>query len=142
MGDGGRNPEVDFHGERRSNTTYESATDPESRLAKRGKGKEAKLCFGANVLMDNWEGLIVDVRLTPADGTWERDAAIEMLSGEVGGRRITVRGRPGLRHQAFRGAMPPTGGDAPRGSEEAFGHRRTDTRHEGYRLSQRARKRV
>ena len=90
MRDGGRNPEVDFHGERRSNATYESATDPESRLAKKGKGKEAKLCFGANVLMDNREGLIVDVRLTPTDGTWERDAAIEMLSGKVGGRRITV----------------------------------------------------
>ena len=52
-GDGGRNPEVDFHGERRSNASHESSTDPESRLAKKGKGKEAKLCFGANALMDN-----------------------------------------------------------------------------------------
>ena len=50
-GDGGRNPEVDFHGERRSNETHRSTTDPEAKLAKKGKGKEAGLCFGAHVLM-------------------------------------------------------------------------------------------
>ena len=68
LGDGGRNPEVDFHGERRSNATHQSTTDPEARLAKKGKGKEARLCFGANVPMDNPEGLIVDVRLTRQKG--------------------------------------------------------------------------
>ena len=70
-GDGGRNPEVDFHGERRSNETHRSTTDPEARLARKGKGKgkEARLCFGAHVQMDNREGLVVDVRLTPANGT-------------------------------------------------------------------------
>ena len=73
---GGRNPEVDFRGERRSNETHRSTTDPESKLVKKGKGKEARLCFGAHVLMDNREGLVVDVRLTPADGTSERDAAL------------------------------------------------------------------
>lgn len=62
---GGRNPEVDFRGERRSNETHRSTTDPEARLAKKGKGKEAKLCFGANVLMDNREGLVVDVASLP-----------------------------------------------------------------------------
>ena len=65
---GGRNPEVDFHGEWRRNETHRSTTDSEARLAKKGKGKEARLCFGAHVLMDNREGLVVDVRLTPADG--------------------------------------------------------------------------
>ena len=113
LGDGGRNPEVDFHGERRSNATYESDTDPESRLAKKGKGKEAKLCFGANVLMDNREGLIVDVRLTPADGTWERDAAIEMLSGAVGGRRITVGADRGYDTRHFVGQCRQLGVTPP-----------------------------
>ena len=60
-GDGGCNPEVDFRGERRRNETHASTTDPESRLAKKGKGKEARLCFGAHVLMDNREGLVLDV---------------------------------------------------------------------------------
>ena len=63
---GGRNPEVDFRGERRSNETHQSTTYPDARLAKKGQGKEAKLCFGAHVLMDNREGLVVDVRFTPA----------------------------------------------------------------------------
>ena len=55
--DGGRNPEVDFRRERRSNDTHQSTADPDARLAKKGKGKEVKLCFGAHVLMDNREGL-------------------------------------------------------------------------------------
>ena len=82
MGDGGggRNREVDFRGERRRNETHRSTTDPEARLARTGKGKEARLCFGAHVLMDNREGLVVDVRLTPADGAGERDAAVAMLA--------------------------------------------------------------
>ena len=85
----GRNPEVDFRGERRRNETHRSTTDPEARLARKGKGKEASLCFGAHVLMDNREGLVVDVRLTPAGGTWERDAALEMLASAPGTGRIT-----------------------------------------------------
>ena len=72
---GGRNPEVDFRGERRRNETHRSTTDPEARLARKGKGKEARLCFGAHVLMDNREGLVVNVRLTPAAGAGEREAA-------------------------------------------------------------------
>ena len=76
---GGRNPAVDFRGERRRNKTHRSTTDPEARLARKGKGKEARLCFGAHVLMDNREGPVVDVRLTPAEGAWERVAALEML---------------------------------------------------------------
>ena len=79
-GGGGRNREVDFRGERRRNETHRSTTDPEARLARKGKGKETRLCFGAHVLMDDREGLVVDVRLTPADGAGERDAAVEMLA--------------------------------------------------------------
>ena len=75
----GRNPEVDFRGERRSNDAHRSTTDPESRLARKGKGKEARLCSGAHPLMDDREGLVVDLRLTPAWSTPERDAALDML---------------------------------------------------------------
>ena len=100
---GGRNPEVDFHGERRRNETHRSTTDPESRLAKKGKGKEARLCFGAHLLMDNREGLVVDVRLTPADGTSERDAALEMLASVPGTGRITVGADRGYDTKGFVG---------------------------------------
>ena len=65
-GGGGRNPEVDFRGERRSNETHDSPKGLETRLAKKCKGKGARLCFGALVLSDNREGLVVDVRLTPS----------------------------------------------------------------------------
>ena len=74
-GGGGRNPEVDFHGERRLNQTHASTTDPEARLFRKGKGKEAKLCFMGHVLMENRHGLIITPRLTAATGTAERDAA-------------------------------------------------------------------
>ena len=70
---GGRNPAVDFRGERRRNETHRSTTDPEAGLAR--KGKEVRLCFGAHVLMDNREGLVVNVRLAPAAGAGEREAA-------------------------------------------------------------------
>ena len=67
-GGGGRNQRVRFRGERRSNETHDSPTGPETRLAKKCKGKGARLCFGAAVLIDNREGLLADVRLTPAAG--------------------------------------------------------------------------
>ena len=103
MGDGGggRNREVDFRGERRRNETHRSTTDPEARLARKGKGKEARLCFGAHVLMDNREGLVVDVRLTPADGAGERDTAVEMLASAPGTRRITVGADRGYDTRGF-----------------------------------------
>ena len=66
---GEKNPSVDFHGEQRSNDTHQSTTDPEARLAKKGHGKEAKLCFTGHVLMQNRDGLVVDVTLTQATGT-------------------------------------------------------------------------
>ena len=97
----GCNPEVDFRGERRSNETHQSTTDPEARLARKGKGKEARLCFGAHVLMDNREGLVVDVRLTPADGASEREAALEMLEAVPGAGRITVGADRGYDTRGF-----------------------------------------
>ena len=67
------NPSVDFHGERRSNATHQSTTDPEARLLRKGKGKEAKLVFMAHALMENRHGLLVDFQTTQATGTAERD---------------------------------------------------------------------
>ena len=98
---GRRNPEVDFHGERRSNETHRSTTDPEARLTRKGKGKEAWLCFSAHVLMDNREGLVVDVWLTPANGAGERDAALEMLTSVPRTGRIAVGADRGYDTRGF-----------------------------------------
>ena len=65
------NPSVDFHGERRTNATHQSTTDPEARLARKGPGKEAKLCYAGHVQMDNRHGLVVNTRLTQASGSAE-----------------------------------------------------------------------
>ena len=73
------NPTVNFHGERRSNATHQSTTDPEAQLAKKGAGKEAKLCYSANALMENRHALLVDFQVEPADGYAERRAAIAMV---------------------------------------------------------------
>lgn len=80
------NPSVNFHGEKRSNETHESTTDPEARLARKGKGKEAKLSYSGHVLMENRNGLCIDVRVAAATGYAERDEALEML------RRLRRRG--------------------------------------------------
>src|SRR5271167_3814897 len=76
---GGRNQEADFHGQRRSNETHTSTTDPEARLYRKGPGKEAKLCFMGHALMENRNGLIVDACLTAADGHAERIAGLHMI---------------------------------------------------------------
>src|SRR6202051_4774568 len=73
------NPTVNFHGERRSNATHQSTTDPEARLAKKGRGKEAHLAFMGHALMENRHGLLVDFQLTQATGTAERDAVPELI---------------------------------------------------------------
>lgn len=70
---------VDFHGEKRSNDTHESSTDPDSRLMRKGPGKEAKLCYGAHALMENRNGLLVDLEVSPATGISEREAAEDMV---------------------------------------------------------------
>ena len=78
-GSGGRNAEVDFKGERRSNATHRSTTDPEALLYRKGPGMEAKLCYIGHGLMENRSGLIVDARLTLVSGHAERLAALEMI---------------------------------------------------------------
>ena len=78
-GGGGRNEEADFHGQKRSNETHASTTDRDARLFRKGKGKEAKLCFMGHGLMENRHGLLVDACLTLADGHAERVAALHMI---------------------------------------------------------------
>src|SRR5262249_38414181 len=95
------NPTVDFHGETRTNDTHSSTTDPEARLYKKGRGKEAKLCFLGHALMENRNGLVMDTRLTEATGTAERTAAVEMLGELPSHRPITVGADKAYDTQAF-----------------------------------------
>jgi len=141
-GTGEKNPEVDFHGEKRSNDTHQSTTDPEAMLAKKGHGKEAKLCFMGHVLMENRNGLIVDVDLTQATGTAEREAALAMLRKVPGRRRITVGGDKNFDTKDFVTScrsMTITPHVARRETSIVDGR---TTRHAGYGVSQRIRKRV
>jgi len=75
------NPTVDFHGEKRSNETHGSTTDPDAKLARKGKGKEAKLSYSAHALIENRNGLVLDLQMDVADGRAERRNALEMLKG-------------------------------------------------------------
>jgi transposase len=143
---GGRNPEVDFHGERRGNTTHRSATDPEARLARKGRGKEARLCYAGHTLTENRNGLIVAVELTEASGTAEREAGLRLLERQRRqhrGRRgrLTVGADKGYDTADFvasvraRGATPHV---ARKKRYSAIDGR--TTRHAGYAVSQRRRK--
>lgn len=98
---GGRNPEVDFHGQKRCNDTHASTTDPEARMARKGKGKEAKLSFQGHLLMENRNGLVVDGRVTEANGTAERDAALGMVEALSGTHRVTLGADKGYDAEAF-----------------------------------------
>ena len=139
---GEKNAEVDFHGEKRTNETHQSTTDPEAMLAKKGRGKEAKLCFMGHVLMENRNGLVVDVALTRATGTAEREAALDMLGQVPGSRRITVGGDKNYDTKDFVTScrsMTITPHVARRETSIVDGR---TTRHAGYQVSQRIRKRV
>jgi transposase len=87
---GGGNAERDFHGEKRTNETHESITDPDARLYRKGKGKEAKLCYMGHAVMENRNGLAVDGQLSKATGTAEREAALDMLAAIGGEKRVTL----------------------------------------------------
>jgi len=142
---GSRNEQVDFHGEKRGNKTHQSTTDPESRLMKKAAGKEAKLSFSAHVLMENRNGLCVDIRVAEANGKAEVAEAIAML------KRQTRRGVPIQTVGADKGydnrtfvepvrAAGVTAHVAARVVGSAVDAR--TTRHEGYKISQRCRKKV
>jgi transposase len=139
---GEKNPRVDFRGERRGNATHVSTTDPEARLARKGPGKEAKLCFAGHVLMENRTGLVVDVAVTQATGTAEREAALEMLDRLPGAHRVTVGADKNYDTAAFVTACREMN-ITPHVARRVWSNldRRT-TRHPGYQLSQRVRKRV
>jgi len=88
----GRNGERNFHGEKRSNETHESTTDPEARLYRKGHGQPAKLCYMGHALMENRNGLVVGGQVTLATGTAEREAALSLIDGRRGARcrRVTL----------------------------------------------------
>jgi len=89
----GRNPEVDFKGQERSNDTHASSTDADARLYKKAKGDKPQLCHMGHILMDNRNGLAVDVEITHANGTAEHQAALKMLGRQRrSGRKQTVGG--------------------------------------------------
>jgi transposase len=142
---GGRNGERDFHGEKRSNETHASTTDPDARLYRKGSGKEAKLCYLGHVLMENRHGLVVDARLTLATGTAEREAAVAMIGARAGGHRITLGGDKNYDTKGFvaemrRRKVTPHVTQNTSGRRSAIDGR--TTRHPGYALSQRIRKRI
>jgi transposase len=96
------NPTVNFHGEHRGNATHQSTTDPEALLARKGKGKEAKLCYSANALVENRNSLLIDFQVEPADGLAERRAAVAMADERLAGsRRITLGGDKGYDTRDF-----------------------------------------
>jgi transposase len=141
------NPTVNFHGERRRNATHQSTTDSEAKLAKKGAGKEAKLCYSANALMENRNGLLLEFAVAPADGYAERQSARVMLETALAGsRRITLGADKGYDTAGFVAACralkvtPHIARNKSRAGGSAL-DRRT-VRHAGYALSQQVRKRV
>ena len=143
---GGRNPEANFHGQKRSNETHASTTDPEARLYRKGPGKEAKLCFMGHTLMENRNGLIVDACLTPADGHAERIAALHMIEPRADRPTpITLGADKGYDAEDFVNELrsmnvTPHVAQNTSGRSSAIDGR--TTRHAGYGMSQRIRKRI
>jgi transposase len=140
------NPTVDFHGQQRSNETHESKTDPDALLARKGNGKEAKLSYNGTLLVENRNGLIVNAELLQANGRAERDAALLMLEQVPGDGRITVGGDKGFdtaefieqcRHMHVTPHVAQNNGRRGGSAVDA----RT-TRHAGYEVSQKKRKRI
>jgi len=142
---GSSNPDVNWHKQKRSNQTHQSQTDPEARLYKKSLGSEAKLGYLGHVITENRNGLVVDVRLTQATGTAERDAAVEMLAYKPESRRITVGGDRGYDTKGFVAALrnlQVTAHVAQNTSGRSSAIDERTTRHGGYAISQRKRKRV
>lgn len=145
---GGRNAEVDFRGEKRRNETHASTTDPDALLYRKSPGTGARLCYMSHVLMENRNGLVVDTETTRVSGHAERLAALEMVDGIVdlgGSRRITIGADKGYDARDFvaelreRGATPHVAQNQ-NGRRSAIDGR--TTRHPGYAISLRIRKRI
>src|ERR1700685_102051 len=145
-GNGGRNAPVDFRGEKRSNQTHRSTTDPDARLYRKGSGMEAELCFIGHGLMENRSGLIVDARLTRVSGHAERLAALDMIEGFAARpRAVTLGADKGYDAADFVEELR-TINVRPHCARNTNGRRsaidRRTTRHPGYAKSQRIRKRI
>jgi len=143
---GGRNAEADFHGQKRSNDTHASTTDPDARLYRKGKGKETKLCFIGHGLMENRHGLLVDACLTVADGHAERVAALHMIEPRADRpTAITLGADKAYDAEDFVNELrsmkvTPHVAQNTNGRSSAIDGR--TTRHSGYAASQRTRKRI
>lgn len=140
------NPTVNFHGETRSNTTHESKTDSDARLARKSGGHESKLAYCGNVLIENRNGLVVDTELLPCHGTAERDAAMLMAERIEGDERVTLAADKGYDTRDFVKEMrhmkvtPHVSQNVRRPGGSSIDGR--TTRHDGYKISQRKRKRI
>ena len=137
---------MNFHGEKRSNETHASTTDPDARLARKGYGKEAKLSYNGNLLIENRNGLILNTEVLEATGTAEREAALTMLEQIPGSKRITVAADKGYDTRDFvkqcreLNVTPQVAQNDKRPGGSAIDAR--TTRHAGYALSQKKRKRI
>jgi transposase len=141
------NPSVDFHGEKRSNETHASTTDPDAKLARKGDGKEAKLAFSAHALTENRHGLLVGLEIDAADGRAERANALDLLDENVrGGQRVTLGCDKAYDTRAFvaacreRNVTPHVAQNVGKRRRSAIDARTTS--HPGYAVSQRFRKRI
>ena len=140
------NPTVDFRGEKRSNQTNESTTDPDALLARKGNGKEAKLSYNGNLPIENRNGLIITTELFQANGTAERDAALVMLERLPGESRVTVGADKAYDTKDLVAecrnmqVTPHVAQNVKRPGGSAIDER--TTRHDGYAISQKKRKRI
>ena len=140
------NPTVNFHGEKRSNETHESTTDPDALLARKGSGKEAKLSYNGNLLTENRNGFIITTEVFPATGTAERHAAMVMLEQIPGMHRVTVGADKAYDTRDFVSecrnmkVTPHVAQNTKRSGGSAIDGR--TARHEGYAVSQKKRKRI
>jgi hypothetical protein len=140
------NATVDFHGEKRSNQTHASKTDPDAKMARKGKGKEAKLSYKGNLLVENRNGLIVNTEVFEANGKAERDAALVMLEQIPGTKQVTVGGEKAYDTADFVAecrnlkVTPHAAQNLERPGGSAIDAR--TTQHPGYAINQRKRKRI
>lgn len=141
----GRNKERDFHGEKLKNDTHASITDPDAKLFKKSAGKEAKMCYQGHAVMENRNGLIVNGTITQASGTAEREAAAEMVAEVADGRRKTVGGDKAYDTKDFvedLRALKVTPHVAQNTTNRSSAIDGRTTRHEGYKISLKVRKRI
>ena len=141
----GRNGERDFHGEKRSNETHASTPDPDARLYRKGPGQPAKLAYLGHVLMENRHALVIDTGLTLATGTAERAAALEMVAARPGNHRITLGADKAYDVAGFvadlrQHNVTPHVAQNTTNRRSAIDGR--TTRHPGYAVSGRVRKRI